>query len=329
MRITRVIVSAAHHRPAWSLGPRSGPEAGADRFASVARVLAIGVMLVGSALTVAGASGSAADQPEPDPVTDRVAQPGSGEEDSSFVPPEQMPESADVLRRFVESAGGREALERHRSRRISGTIRNDEAGFRARVTYQQERPDKIRLDMFIPGAGTQVVVWDGEIGWEKSPDGAHRLLSGGRLRDIRTSASFESELGWESFLTEHETVGYIQLNGEPCVRIQANTVTDRKMFLLFSMETGLLRGRQTYQSIGGGGDVLQLVAIDNYQEFEGVMLPMRIVQRTVQGDTIIEYSKYEINPEESADFTRPEEVQTLLSARGEDPDEDADSDEDR
>ncbi|MEM1329546.1 MAG: hypothetical protein AAGG07_03185 [Planctomycetota bacterium] len=235
--------------------------------------------------------------------------------ESEWIPPEEIPSSEAVLARFVEVSGGKAAIAAHKNRRLVGTIRNDESGFRARITLLQQRPDLIHMKLFIPGAGTQLIVYDGEIAWEQRPDGAHTLLDGGRLRDIRTNSHFAAELEWETFLTEHETVGYTEVDGMKCVQVRATAFTGREMFLLFSLDNGMLVGRQTYQSIGSGGDVLQLMVIARYEVVDGVALPKTVIQRTVQGDTIIDYSSYQVNIQEFPSLERPAEVNTLLEAR--------------
>lgn len=224
--------------------------------------------------------------------------------------PESLPAPDAVFERHVEACGGLEAIESTSSRYITGNIRNNEANYRAGLRIYQDNQDRIWMELRQPGQGKNVLVFDGEAGWGIGPHGDARGLVGGVLRDLQLSADFAGDADWRSRYTFLETVDFIVIANEPCVRLFYRAQNGKEGMHAFSLRDGKMRGTQTFSG-STEGEVAMTTVYVSYEDVNGYQLPSVMEQITQNSKTRIEYRKIETDREPPVEdpFERPESIQ--------------------
>jgi carboxyl-terminal processing protease len=79
------------------------------------------------------------------------------------------PEAEQIIERHLQAVGGREAVERLKSRLSVGVSRLPLQGITGKVTIYEEAPDKRSMEVNIPNMGVMKFVYDGKRGWMQHP----------------------------------------------------------------------------------------------------------------------------------------------------------------
>ena len=100
----------------------------------------------------------------PPPALPRVIAPPSPQPAFS-----STPEAQQIVERHIQAVGGREALERLKSRVSIGVCSFSLQGLTGKVTIYEEAPDRRSMEVNIPSMGVMKVVYDGKRGWVQDP----------------------------------------------------------------------------------------------------------------------------------------------------------------
>ena len=95
-----------------------------------------------------------------------------------------------VLQRYIQACGGKEALERVTSRISRGTVEIPAAGVRGTFESYAQAPNKVAVTIELPGLGTIQEGFDGAVAWVKDPFTGVREKSGRELSATRLDADF-------------------------------------------------------------------------------------------------------------------------------------------
>ncbi|HEV7844499.1 MAG TPA: S41 family peptidase, partial [Pyrinomonadaceae bacterium] len=74
-----------------------------------------------------------------------------------------------IMERYIKAVGGKEALERLKSRVSVGVCRYPFQGITGKVSIYEQAPNKRSMEMDIPNMGVMKVVFDGQRGWMQHP----------------------------------------------------------------------------------------------------------------------------------------------------------------
>lgn len=244
-------------------------------------------------------------QPETPAVKQPEAQP---EQPVDEVP---LPEAEEIFKRYVAALGDPEAMKKIQSVKIDGRYVGRPFEFAARLTIWREYPNKFHLKIQEPAGETIEIGFDGEKGWERQPGVGLRLIEGLRLYELRDSSDFWGEANWENRYIEWKVLGRTLFEGQTAVGVYVKALSNREKALIFSEETGLYLGARTFTVHPGTGVLTEFeTVLKPYKEFEGVKIPMGMLQR-FKGDeksTEFDYVKLTVNPKEKHDFSPPAEL---------------------
>ena len=112
--------------------------------------------------TMAGTPASAQVNPPPAPL--KVAEPIPHK--PAFI---STPEAEQIMERHIQAAGGREALERLKSRVSVGVSSLPLQSIKGKVTIYEEAPDRRSMEVSVPNMGVMKFVYDGKRGWIQDP----------------------------------------------------------------------------------------------------------------------------------------------------------------
>lgn len=222
-----------------------------------------------------------------------------------------FPSAESLFEKYVEAIGGHEAVRRHTSIKIVGTVKVPAANYSAFITTWQAAPDKFLMHIEPPGAERQVRGYDGTEAWSYIPPPVGKgweLMTGEARTDAVFSAEFYGDADYKTRYTKIETVQFTDFNGRKAYRVFAESEPRAKQFFLFfDAETGLILGTHTVHE--EDGKIVPLIVIyDEYKEVDGVKYPGGLTQRTPQYDTVFTYRTIEANPKEFPEISLPEQL---------------------
>ena len=227
--------------------------------------------------------------------------------------PQELPSAAEVTARHVAAIGGREAIEGHSSSVATGTLELVGQGLVGSVTIYAQAPDKNLIIIDFPDAGMESRVgYDGNIAWSIDPMMGERLLQGGELQQTVDEADYYSDLYNPDNFESMETVEVTEFSGREAYRVRLVYKSGRETFEYFDVETGRLIGSESVQeSFMGAVNVVMF--IQDYQQFEDIMVPTKIVQEVGTGQTVqVSLETIEFDNLDPAMFDLPASIQALI-----------------
>jgi len=219
-----------------------------------------------------------------------VAAPGAAAQDT-------VPTVDRIVARYVEAAGGREAIERLNTRVTRGSFVEDipsegpatATRFEARALV----PGMLLLTWCFPGR-TDGAGSDGSVGWETHGDTV-------RCSDgiVRSKEAFvfdpQAPLRVREYFRDLAVSGTVRVGGRDAYEVTTDR-RDAHFALYFDVETGLLVRIGYYWDLG------------DYREVDGVMIPFRITQSRKGGSSAYVIDGVEHNvPLDASEFAMPGE----------------------
>jgi hypothetical protein len=224
---------------------------------------------------------------------------------------EALPPAGEIIDRYIEAVGGRDALMAYASSRVTGTFAMPAAGIQGALVVEWADPDLTITRVEIPGLGVILSGWDGHVGWSEDPTLGPRLLDGMELAATRESASRLAALRDPSAFDVRETVELTELNAQACYRVLLVWKSGRETFDCYHVETGLLvasAGRQETPM----GEIETLTLMEDYQEFGGILSPSRIRQQMLGQEQVMTMDAVEYDVVDPSAFVPPETIRVLV-----------------
>jgi len=227
---------------------------------------------------------------------------------------QQLPPAKQVVDRYVEAVGGREAVARHRSRTIETEMSMPAMGMTMPMKMVMAAPNRVVTTMEMPGAGTLRSGYDGSVGWQVNPMTGPSLMSGAELEQVAQTADFFGLLNYDKLYRSMETTERTELNGRPCYRVKLTTATGRESWQCFDTETGLMvasGGKQESQM----GSMEMTSLLSDYKEFDGIRMATRSTTRMMGQDMTMTIKSVSHAPVDASAFALPAEIQALAAAK--------------
>jgi hypothetical protein len=190
-----------------------------------------------------------------------------------------LPAAWQVIDRYLDSAGGRAALLKLRSREVWARYEIPGRNLSGELSVLSARPDRLLIKTAYPELGVAVTGFDGSVGWTAEPGSKPRLAKGGALADLHADAVFDRYD--EENLISAETVGITDFDGRPCVKLKIVRLPGRESFEYFDARTGPFAG-SVMQRETDKGPVTMRTIVSRYEITDGVKLP-RLIRITVGG----------------------------------------------
>jgi photosynthetic reaction center cytochrome c subunit len=199
-----------------------------------------------------------------------------------------LPTARQVIDKFVEAVGGREAIERNFSRIEEGEL-NIRSSSNAKVPIQilSLAPDKRVTKGFsvshLGNSAQATGVVNGTHGWMRESNGPVRLMFGWR----RDAAQLEDLLNLprrlEALLGDARVVGVARLEtGGEAIVVAGRTQFLPLVEMYFDMQTGLLL-RTRYFVDSTVGRMPSLIDYSDYRDIDGVMVPFHWEVTLIRG----------------------------------------------
>lgn len=184
----------------------------------------------------------------------------------------KAPSVQEILDRYVEATGGREALGKLKSRVMKGTIEVTALAVSGQFTVKSKAPNKQVSGFEFGGFGSVREGYDGVVAWSSMPLQGTKKKTGGELARVQRSTVFPRELKLKETYERLESRGAGKV-GEADAWIVEGIVKEGKPDrLYFDQKSGLLLREETLVS-SAAGDMAFQIDFEDYRVVDGVKVP--------------------------------------------------------
>jgi hypothetical protein len=230
-----------------------------------------------------------------------------------------LPTAKEVVERYDQALGGRDAIMRHRSCTMKGTLELHRHADAMSLTFVYfAMAPYLRLErVTLPNSGGDVLNgFDGESAWSFDPRSGPEIYLGNDRESVKRDADFYYPLDELSWFKSMETVRIEDFEGRPCYRLHGINNWNKSNDHFYDRDTGLLAGYEFESPLGLTHEIFT-----DYTKIDGVLFPMRrtVKAKSGSGWTVkqgLNYESVSFNDVDPAVFTPPRAVLNLLRKPG-------------
>lgn len=228
---------------------------------------------------------------------------------------QDLPPAQEIIDRYVEAIGGREAAVAAVSTRSTGSLSMPAMGVSGDMEIVSSAEGALTMRVTIPGMGDMLSGYTGEVGWSMDPMTGPRLLEGGELDAMREQAEPLYAVRDGSLFESYETTGENSYDDEACWEIHYVWKSGREVTECYSKDTGLVIAQSSAQETPMGViDVLS--RLTNYEQFGDLLVATRVSQSMMGQEQIIEIDDIQTEEVDLSLLEPPAAIQTLIQAGG-------------
>ncbi len=225
-------------------------------------------------------------------------------------PAQELPAAEQLVARYVQAIGGREAVLRPRTSRALATFEMPAAGLSGQLEVLTAAPNRVVTRVSVAGMEIRSG-FDGTVGWGIDPMSGARLLSGAELDAVREQSNMLMGVRDRSLFQSMETVERTEMGGQPCYRVRAVTLAGREIFDCYHVETGLLVAQTAVQD-SPMGSMPTTTYLSEYREFGGMLMPTLMTQEMMGAQQVIRFTSVEYDGVDAAAFALPAQIHALM-----------------
>jgi outer membrane lipoprotein-sorting protein len=221
-----------------------------------------------------------------------------------------LPTAREVVDRFVAATGG-ELLLKRQSMTSHSTLKIPAQGLEGTVKTWIQAPDRMAMEMEIPGYGKVRTGYDGQVGWMVDPAMGAQLLTDKSLAQLGDQSNFYGQLYRPEDLESLTMVGVADFQGTACHEVRVVTGNGLEAQHFFAVDSGLLVGMQQTQHTPMGA-IPSTTALKEYREFDGVQMATLMEQSMMGMQQIVTIDAVSFEPIDAAVFALPVDIEALL-----------------
>jgi len=216
-----------------------------------------------------------------------------------------LPSVDDILAKYVNAIGGKEAFEKIKSRTAKGSFEIEAMNMTGTFEMFAKAPNKSAMKIDLPGFGVVNNVYDGAKGWDSNPMAGLRELSGAELAAMKRRADFHSEINFKKHYPKMEVKGKEKVGSSETYVIEATPDEGGPEKLYFDVNTGLLV-RHDLEAEGPQGKMATEIYTDDYKVVDGVKIPHTLKQVNPMFAMTMKFTEIKTNVEiDEAKFNKP------------------------
>lgn len=225
----------------------------------------------------------------------------------------KLPAPSEVLDRYVEVTGGREALLRHKSMTIHGHLEVPARKIeRDGVSYTKD--GKVLQKVFLPGGKEDASGYDGQTAWDLGPDGKAVIHEGDEVKTVARDADMYYHLQVMKYFKSMEVVDVKEFSGRACYHLKGINNWGKVNEQFYDKENGLLVG-YAFNTAWRGGEGDATETFEEYKDFGGVRMPTKTTHREGGGIAIFRITSVTYDDVADEVFALPEAVKNALAAK--------------
>lgn len=223
----------------------------------------------------------------------------------------KLPPAKEVIAKFVQAVGGKEAILKQNSQRLKGKWEMASVGQGGDFELLRAKPNKQVLRVKMGDQGQIVNGYDGKVGWMLNPFTGPMLLEGKMLDQASEEAEFYNVLHEEKSFKSMETAGVSQFDGKEAIELKLVTKSGREIREFYDAKTSLLIGtKAVHESPQGPNEVT--VAFHDYKKMGDVLQPTRLTVKGEGFEQVLTISSIEYDSVPGKEFDLPDEIKSLL-----------------
>ncbi|MDT8368178.1 MAG: hypothetical protein RQ745_03150 [Longimicrobiales bacterium] len=228
---------------------------------------------------------------------------------------QDLPPAEEIIDRYVEAIGGREAALTPVSTRTTGSFSMPAMGVTGDLVLLTGEENEMVTRVTVPGMGELLSGYTGEVGWSVDPLTGARLLDGLELAAMEDQADRRYLVRDPALFERFETVGEEAYGGEACWEIEYVWRSGRTSRECYSKESGLVIAAVTTQA-SPMGSIEVVTEISEYRRFGEILVPTSMRQNAMGQEQVMTIETVEFGTVEAAEFEPPAAIRTLINAGG-------------
>lgn len=221
------------------------------------------------------------------------------------VKPAKQPTVKEILEKYISALGGREAIEKIKSRSVTGTVELAPMGLKGTFEASAAPETRSFTRLTIAGVGDLLEGIDGKTAWAVNPIQGSRDKTGAELSQAKIINDFYREVRLDKLFPKMELKGTEKVDGRNAYVIVATADGLPAETWYFDAESGLmLRSDMTASAPEGSQPMTAFY--DDYRNVDGIKMPFKIRTRTPSFEIILVSTEVKHNvPIEDSKFVRP------------------------
>ena len=218
----------------------------------------------------------------------------------------KMPTVGEILAKYVQAIGGKQANEKIKSRMAKGTVEVLPMGIKGTFENYSAAPNKSMAKVTVAGIGDLVEGFDGTTAWSINPIQGNREKQGEELAQARVNNYFNRETNLAKLYPKLELKG-IEKVGEGDAYVVVGTPDNNLPpdTFYFDTKSGLLV-RQDTTTIAPEGKMPGKTFLEDYREVDGVKIPFKTRTVSPENEVITTFTEVKNNVAvESSKFVKP------------------------
>jgi hypothetical protein len=181
-----------------------------------------------------------------------------------------------ILERYEEAVGGKEAIERVTSYKMKGTFQLSALREPGTLEIWGKNPHKTLAVINFPRVGTLKKGFDGETRWVQTPAGTVSDSSPQEIAEMERDAEVYSAGSIKSLFESMKLESKARLSGREMYVIEGKPPKGPPEKLFFDVENGLLVRWDMARKQAQRGIVFVKVHLSDYREIDGVKVPFEV-----------------------------------------------------
>lgn len=215
-----------------------------------------------------------------------------------------LPDAAQVVDRYLQALGGRQALEAVSSRAATGSVHSPTSGAWGRYMELYQRPNRLLRTFHVPGYGVVQMCFDGRAAWMETPEYGVENLTGKRLSEARRDAEFEDALKLTGIYSALTVKRRTKIDEREVFEVEAKCPEGETETLYFDAASALLLCRESPETARDGSTRLVRTFYEDYRDVGGAKVAgtlryvrddlIRIVRRSVTNNPEVAASRFKM-----------------------------------
>jgi len=226
--------------------------------------------------------------------------------------PANLPSASEIFKRSVEAIGGEDAVRKHTSMRMKGTLAMPAAKMQGPMEILMLAPNRFLTTIEMPGMGTMAQGFDGTVGWTNNPMMGTQLLEGNTLEELRRSADFYRELDPGKVWKVATVKGVTEFGGLPCYEIAVEGDMGNGS-LFYGVADGLARGMRLEVDTPMG-KMPTTTRMVEYKPFDGLLIASKTEIEAMGAVQTMTVEKVDFTPIDPKVFELPPDVKALVAS---------------
>jgi hypothetical protein len=219
-----------------------------------------------------------------------------------------------LIEKNIELMGGREAMEKIKSRRDTGTFNMPAAGISGTINNVSDSSGRFQMKIGLGPIGEQQAGFDGTNGWSMDPIQGPTLAAEDTLDDLKRQGDLRAALNYEKYYTSIKYAGEQTFDGQAVEAVKLTDHDGNVSTQYFSKETGRLVG-ETGQTDSPQGTLNMTMVYSEYKQFGPFTMATKSVVKMGPIEQTITITDVTFDDATEADFVLPEPVAKLIATQ--------------